>query len=135
MIVLHDEKVIALKAHKVGGTSFEIALSRYANDTSIITPIILNDEKTRKDLGFRGPQNFRYSVWDFKRVGKRKLLEAIVNQKMPMKYWNHINAKNVCTKLGDNVWNSYTKISIVRNPFDYMVSSYFWGVDEKNVLR
>jgi len=39
MIVLHDVKVIALKARKVGGTSFEIALSLYANNTSVITPI------------------------------------------------------------------------------------------------
>ena len=39
MILLHKEKIIALKARKVGGTSFEIALSKYANSDSIITPI------------------------------------------------------------------------------------------------
>ena len=132
MIILYDEKVIALKARKVGGTSFEIALSRYANDTSIITPITLSDEKVRYDLGFRGPQNFRYSslreAWHF---DKRNLIKAIVKKKLPMKYWNHIHAEDACTKLGEHIWNSYTKISIVRNPFDYMVSSYFWGVSEK----
>lgn len=128
MIVLHHKKVIALKARKVGGTSFEIALSRFANNTSIITPISPSDERTRKDLGFRGPQNFKYSLWDLKGIGKRELLKAIFYKKTRKKFWNHISAEDVHKKLGDNVWSSYTKISIIRNPFDYMVSSYFWDM-------
>ena len=50
MIVLHKQKIIALKARKVGGTSFEIALSKFANKDSIITPITLDDEKLEKVL-------------------------------------------------------------------------------------
>ncbi|MDZ7736211.1 MAG: hypothetical protein U5P41_09010 [Gammaproteobacteria bacterium] len=45
-----------------------------------------------------------------------------------MKYWNHISAKKAKEIIGDKNWNAYTKISILRNPFDYAISSYFWGV-------
>ena len=62
MIVLHKEKIIALKARKVGGTSFEIALSKYADEKSVITPIIDEDEKLRSQLNFKAPQNYQYTA-------------------------------------------------------------------------
>lgn len=61
MIVLHNHRIIALKARKVAGTSLEIALSKYASEKCIITPIAPLDEDIRKKLGFRGPQNFSYT--------------------------------------------------------------------------
>ena len=54
MIVLHEHKLIALKPRKVGGTSFEIALSKYASESSIITSINYLDEKNVKNLDFAG---------------------------------------------------------------------------------
>ena len=124
------KKIIALKARKVGGTSFEIALSRYANETSIITPITESDEKTRQKLGYRGPQNFKYPLRQLTRVGKGELFDSVIKGKFPMKFWNHMPAAEVRGRLGEDVWRSYTKVSIIRNPFDYMVSSYFWAVSE-----
>lgn len=55
MIFLRDINVLFLKPRKVGGTSFEIALSRYAGGGDIITPISETDEITRRNLGYRGP--------------------------------------------------------------------------------
>ena len=68
MIVLHEQKIIALKARKVGGTSFEIALSKFAHKDSIITPITFDDEKLRESLGYLGPQNYKYKTEEIKKI-------------------------------------------------------------------
>jgi len=114
VIVLHEPKIIALKARKVGGTSFEIALSNYASPSSIITPITADDERIRQALGYRGPQHYLGSPE--KRVAGQPL------------FYNHMSAAEARTRLGDALWRSYTKIAIMRNPFDQAVSTYFWQV-------
>jgi hypothetical protein len=115
MIVLHEQKLIVLKARKVGGTSFEIALSKFASEKSIITPIRATDEQIRISLGFRGPQNYHYST--------QELLLDNHNQKIPLKFFNHITASLAKERLGNEIWDSYKKVAIIRNPFDRMISS------------
>ncbi len=39
MIICHPLKLIFIKTKKVGGTSFEVTLSSFCDDDSIITPI------------------------------------------------------------------------------------------------
>ena len=131
MIVLHKQKIIALKARKVGGTSFEIALSKFANKDSIITPITLDDEKLRESLGYLGPQNYKYKTEEIKKLSLKKRIGMNLNEKKRLKFYNHIPAYLVKQRLGDNIWNTYTKIAIIRNPFDYMVSSFFWEMKTK----
>lgn len=116
--------MIFLKARKVGGTSFEIGLSRFATRSSIITPITKEDEDTRRALGFRGPQNYKYNLWE---LSWREATQALRARERPNKFYNHISARNAKHLLGTNIWEKYTKVSIVRNPFDYVVSSFFWS--------
>ncbi len=123
MIVLHEPKIIVLKARKVGGTSLEIALSRFATETSIITPITKEDEETRTKLGYRPPQNFRYSPGELSLIGKFK---AAIKGELPAKFFNHIPAELAKERLGGENWDSYTKIATMRNPFDSAISLYFW---------
>lgn len=126
MIILHEPKILALKPIKVGGTSLEIALSKYATRSSVITPITEDDEKIRKNLGFRGPQNYKYNFRETIMLGKRRLAQAGLNRSFPEKYYNHIPAHELREKVGESIWNRYTKIAIIRNPFDYIVSCYFY---------
>lgn len=131
MIVLHEQKIIALKARKVGGTSFEIALSKFAHKDSIITPITFDDEKLRESLGYLGPQNYKYKTEEIKKLSLTRKIVMSLNRKKRLKFYNHIPAYLAKQRLGDNVWNTYTKIAIIRNPFDYMVSSFFWEMKTK----
>lgn len=111
MILSHSHKFIALKTRKTGGTSFEIALSKYAESQDIITPIAADDEKIRNALGFAGPQNHAVIQADGRPVAR---------------FYNHIGANEVQLMLPGDVFNGYTKVAIVRNPFDYVVSWYYW---------
>jgi hypothetical protein len=127
MIVSHKNKFIFLKPRKVAGTSFEIALSKYLESDDIITEISPADEQLRKKLGFKGPRNNFYSPSDFirRRVAK-EVARAVRRKTIPRKFYNHIPAIECKEKIGADIWNEYTKISIVRNPWDVTISMYYW---------
>ncbi len=106
MIISHKHKFIFIKTKKTAGTSIEIALSTICGDQDIITPITAEDEITRKALGGRGPQNH------------------VVNG-IPL-FYNHIPAKDVRVLIGKPVWDGYFKFCFERNPWDKVISWYFW---------
>ena len=58
MIINHKYKFIFIKSFKTARTSLEIAVSKFCDNKDIITPIIEEDEKIRKALNYRGPQNY-----------------------------------------------------------------------------
>lgn len=106
MILLRNKKLIFLKPRKVAGTSFEIALSRYAQPEDIVTPIIEGDENTRREMGFSGPANF-------------------MGNDGSILFKNHISALDAKRRIGSE-WPSLLKVSIIRNPFDVYVSLFFY---------
>lgn len=113
MIICHPLKLIFLKTKKVGGISFEIALSSFCGPECVITPISPNDERTRQDLGYRGAQNYENPTWpDGTTSG--------------MAFYNHISAAQVQANIPNEIWQSYQKIGLMRDPFDGAISRYCW---------
>lgn len=107
MIVNHQYRFIFLKTNKTAGTSLEIALSAFCSEYDIITPISPKDEEERVRLGFRGAQNY-------------------VDKKLNLSLKAHSKAQEIKDFVGDEVWNSYFKFCFERNPWDKVISHYYW---------
>jgi|SaaInlStandDraft_1057018.scaffolds.fasta_scaffold09167_2 hypothetical protein len=123
MIINHSLKLIFVKTKKTAGTSFEIAFSKFCGANDIITPITPKDEDLRRQLGFRGAQNFKNVVWHnygLKNNGN---------------YYNHMSTSEIKATVPDEIFKSYKKITIYRNPFDYAISRYFWEGGAKTGLN
>jgi Sulfotransferase family len=112
MIVSHRHQFIFLKTRKTAGTSVEIALSRHCGPDDIITPLSPEDEELRASLGVAGAQNYQSSPDE------------------PAAY-NHMPAPRVRRLVGPRVWRSYFKFAVERNPWDLLVSSYFYRYRDK----
>lgn len=108
MIISHRYKFIFIKTNKTAGTSIEIALSKFCDSDDIITPISLEDEIIRSHLGYLGPQNF---------------LSPCNSSTL---FYNHISAKEVKALLTKDVWDGYYKFCFERNPWDRVISLYYW---------
>ena len=88
----------------------------------MITPITEPDELVRKQLGFRGPQNVnvpfkKYTSYDWARL--------LIKQKRKA-FYNHMPAIEIKKYVGQHIWNKYFKFCFERNPYDKVISHYFW---------
>lgn len=105
MILSHRYRFIFLKTNKTAGTSIEIALSRFCGPDDIITPISAADEELRRRAGGRGPQNFKVNG--------------------SPRYYNHMTAAELRERVSPEIWSSYFKFCVERNPWDRAISSYY----------
>jgi hypothetical protein len=120
MIISHKYKFIFLKTGKTAGTSMEIALSRFCGEADIITPISPEDEKIRRAFGYRGPQNYLipFSGYSF--------TDYILYPVKRKQFYNHISAREILQLIGEEIWNEYYTFCFERNPWDRVLSLYYW---------
>lgn len=107
MIASHAHRFIFLKTRKTAGTSVEIALSKVCGPDDVITRISPEDEQLRELAGGLGPQNFE-------------------SPPLPRHAFNHMSARMAREVVGPPVWRSYYRFAIERNPWDAVVSLYYW---------
>ncbi|GGW86576.1 sulfotransferase family 2 domain-containing protein [Alteromonas halophila] len=122
MIISHKHKFIFIKTVKTAGTSVEIALSKHCGPDDIITPISKDDEAKRQELGYRGAQNYRIPFSKYKKIDWLKF----AYDRERRKFYNHIGASEVMQYIEPDIWDSYYKFSFERNPWDKVVSWYYW---------
>ncbi len=122
MIISHKHKYIFIKTEKTAGTSIEIALSKYCGPKDIITPIVEEGELKRSKLGYRGPQNFKIP---FSKYSKCDLMNCI-DIKRRLTFYHHNDATFIKRHIDKDIWDSYYKFCFERNPFDKVISWYFW---------
>lgn len=128
MIICHPLRLIFIKTKKVGGTSFEIALSKFCGPDCIIAPIGRQDEDIRKQLGFRGPQNHTRS----ERIGFAR--PGHPNEAIQGDFSAHDTAEKIHTQIGV-IFDQYLTVSIHREPMDFLVSQYFQKETHRNLQK
>ena len=111
MIISHGHRYIFIKSEKTAGTSIEAALSKHCTDDDIVTP-----------LG---------DYW-FNRDDRGEWVHSAMNAEG---FYQHDPASEVRRKVAPDVWESYFKFSITRNPWDRVVSNFSWEARNKPALR
>jgi hypothetical protein len=115
MLISHRNRFIYTKTMKTAGTSVEI----YFEDACLparnnfVRGHAIDEIVTPEGIvGHRGGE-----------VGK--------------KWYNHMPAALIKQQVGDNVWGRYFKFCVIRNPFDKLVS-YWWFIltpEERNTYK
>jgi hypothetical protein len=124
MIISHARRFIFIKTAKTGSTSLELALSKYCGPTDVITPLLPEEEPIRKQIGGIGPQNFEYPITE---ASAKELVRRFVLRKQDTgKFKEHFSAQMIREKIPRSTWDTYFNFTIVRHPYDRIVSSFYF---------
>jgi len=124
MIISHNYKFIFIKTAKTAGTSIEVFLSKQCGPMDIVTPIgpSVEGHQPRNYLGFINP--IPELIAEPRRLF-RALRHAFTSRE---KFYNHMPASEVRNRVPAEVWNSYFKFCVERNPWDKVLSHYHMRV-------
>lgn len=128
MIVSHSHQFIYLHSRKTAGTSIGVSLSRYLRpgDFSLgyAVPLL--------KAGYRPPDwqgCWRYMrPWDFRFSYPRSHAYRRMILHRHGATGTHMQAVDVKKLVGEQVWESYTKFSFERHPFDRIISFFYWRI-------
>tara|TARA_B100001540_G_scaffold289156_1_gene284905 strand:+ start:777 stop:1529 length:753 start_codon:yes stop_codon:yes gene_type:complete len=128
MIISKKNNFIFLKTAKTAGSSIEFYLSQFCGKKDTITGLLLNEEKLKKKLNLLIKQNYEYkkikfTLKNFKRLRFSK--KIILN--------DHSSLKVLEDKIKLNL-NEYYIFAIVRNPYQWIVSYFWWYLYYEKIL-
>ena len=114
MIISHKYKFIFIKCGKVAGTSLEVALRPYLGEDDVSTPVA--EDKLDNGPEWIGPKNYRNNINYNKRVSSGSSRGV---------FYEHAWAYEVKGQVSHEVWDSYYKFAIERDPRDKSLSVFF----------
>lgn len=115
VLISHRYKFIYIKNIKVAGTSVESFFEKYCINPNIeyVKTQRINTKISKYGLiGFRGIES-----------DKKKF-------KNTLGFTNHMGCKDLKNKIPPKIYNNYIKFCVIRNPYDKMVSKYFFSKSE-----
>ncbi|MEX0810018.1 MAG: hypothetical protein WD044_14935 [Dongiaceae bacterium] len=138
MIVSYKHDYIFIKTVKVAGTSVEMALSCYCGPDDVITPVHPRDE-IRRAPKMRRPQNFtldpvleRDYADAINRRDFKSIWELFRELEKKSRFFNHMNALQIRSLVGEAFWHRAFKFTIDRNPYEVIVSKALWSIHDRD---
>lgn len=120
MIISHKYKFIFIKTRKTAGTSIELYLSKFCSKNDILTPIHPPEKGHR-------PRNYR-GIFNPIKEGSLKYYNfpysPIKNFVKGKKFFNHIPAVYVKSRIPSSMWKNYYVFCFERNPWDKTLSHF-----------
>lgn len=103
MLISHRKKFIFTKTAKTAGTSIESYYEPFCMPKGQWTQLHSRDEYISETgiIGFRG-ENHKECT-----------------------YFNHMSADKIKESVGEEIWKSYFKFTVVRNPFSKLISGWY----------
>jgi hypothetical protein len=138
MIISHRHRFIFIKTEKTAGSTVEFYLRQFCGPDDIVTPLGATEEALARATGISGPNNCGRRMVAPWRLRRKDLLWMKENRKYRSynRFYNHLPARLIKERIGDDMWNSYTKVTIVRDPWEKTISLYHWRNREpKRPLR
>ena len=119
MILSHQHKFIFIKTAKTAGTSIEVFLSQHCGPEDVLTPI-------EPPVEGHVPRNYDGVVTAFREIRARDgLFRALRHgREKRRKFYRHMPAWIVQTRVSPEIWNSYYKFCVERNPWEKVLSHY-----------
>jgi len=141
LIASFEKNFIFIKTKKTAGTSIEIVLSKYCGQRDIITPISIEDELLRMRFG-AFPRNFTSSkiletihkLALLTRIKRLATKTRIVCEKRSI-FLNHMGAKEIKAKVGNDFWFHAKKVSIERHPYEKAISQAYYRLSKMKAYR
>jgi hypothetical protein len=127
MILSHKHKFIFIKTRKTAGSSIETALSGICGPEDVVTTMD-PPENGHTPQNWIGDGVLERAYKKHLRVRKLIHPDSILLRDHYYQHMTAFRAKQVC---GDQIWNSYFKFCFERNPWDKVVSFYWWKMRGK----
>lgn len=111
MLISHRKRFIFTKTSKTAGTTVEAYFEPYCLPEGQWSFSHRRGEYVSETgiVGYRGPLSGR---------------------KLPV-WYNHMSARKIRDRIGANTWDAYFKFTVVRNPFDKLISTFFMYENRK----
>jgi hypothetical protein len=122
VIISHRHRFIFIKTHKTAGSSLEMALGALCGPGDVISHM-----EDNLDTGI--PRNYLPDSTLGRAYGRSRLLRKLVHRHSPLLgayFYEHMPAWRVRELVGEQIWGSYFCFCVERNPWDKLVSYYFW---------
>ena len=121
MIISHKYKFIFIKTRKTAGSSIQIYLSEHCAQDDIVSTID-RPERPYNPRNYRGLYNPIPELMEKHSPAKiARTLGRFVTLK---KFQSHIKARDVKERIPKEIWDSYYKFTVDRNPWDKVLSHY-----------